>query len=269
MITTRTRTSQGIPQEPVQPMEDTPNTIESEFHTLFMEEIPVSFNQLILEDGPVDDIFEKVGGYNIYKLFLGVFDDIGKGTQKLINKLQQSNHTALELHISSEGGSFDELVEYYDVVSSYFSGVTSFLSFGYSAGAIAFLFGEERVVYEHSSWMTHSYAGGAYGKRDDMLTQLKHSDDRIQKFFDKMLSPYFSKKEMKKMAQGKDYWMNSEQMLERGIATSIIIDGESLSAQEYLENLYPERKDKRLAKEAKKAAKKEKKENKTQKVENE
>ncbi len=249
-------------QEPLIIPDDNPNIVESEFHTLFMEEVPVTFDQLFMEDGPVEGIYEKSGGYNIYKLFIGGFADSGKGTQKIVNKLQQAQHTALELHISSEGGSFDEVVEYYDVISSYFSGVTSFLSYGYSAGAIAFLFADDRIVYEHSSWMIHSYSGFMGGKRADMLDQIKHSDDRIQKFFERMLKPYFNRKELKKMAQGQDYWLNSEQMLERGIATSIIVNGERFTAQEHLENLYPKRKEKRLKKEAtdkKKSEKAEKK----------
>ena len=239
--------------EQIVPMDD--NTIQAQYHTLFIEDTPISFEPVTNEEGePIEDIYQKVGGHSVYKLFVGDFAEERNGTQRIVNKLQQlsTQGGTLELHISSYGGNVDELLEYYHTINSYFGeNVITYLSMGYSAGAIAFLFGTERVIYEHSDWMIHSYSGGAVGKRDDMLKQLAHMDARIQKFFGHMLEPYFTKKELKRISRGDDFWLNSEEMLERGIATHIISNGVAYTAEEYLEEKYPERKEKRIKKEKK------------------
>ena len=221
------------------------NSIVADHHTLFIEEVPMTFEPVLDPDGvPIEKIYEQIGGYTNYKLFMGDFDEQGNGTQRIINKLQNSidKDSNLEIHISSYGGSVDELLEYYHAISSmYYENCVTYLSMGYSAGAIAFLFGKERVCYEHSDWMIHSYSGGAVGKRDDMLRQLAHTDARIQHFFKTMLEPYFTEDEMKEISRGDDFWLNSKEMLERGIATHIVSKGNIFEASEYLDMLDPTR----------------------------
>lgn len=234
------------------------NTIFADNHTLFIEEQPMRMEPLRDEEGSiVEGFFEQTGGVTIYKLFIGDFDESGSGIQRIINALQNSQpEDILEIHISSHGGLVSELIELYNLIDSmFYERVTTFCNFGYSAGALSFLFGDDRVIYEHSDWMMHSYSGGYIGKRDDMIKQLKHDDTRINKFFDEVLEPYFTPKELKKMRDGEDFWQNAEKMLKRNIATHIMVAGEILTAQEWLEDKYPKRKVKRLKQEAKEAEK--------------
>jgi len=50
------------------------------------------------------------------------------------------------------------------------------------------------------------------------------------------MSPYFTDKEIEKINKGKDYWMDSLELLNRGIATGIIIEGEYFTRDEYFAN---------------------------------
>ena len=219
-----------MPALPVMP-ED--NSIHGDQHSLFWENKP---HEMIPLGKDAPGFFEEQKPYTIYKLFLGDFSEGGNGMQRIINKLQQTKpEDVLEFHISSHGGFVEELLELYNLCDTMFhKAVTTFVNFGYSAGGWAFLIGEERVVYEHSDLMFHSYSGGAYGKRDDMMTHLEHSDKRINKFLLGTLEPYFSKKEIKKMNKGKDFWLDSHEMLKRGIATHIMVKGEVVTADDYL-----------------------------------
>ncbi len=251
---------------PIQmPLEESENVIYGDNHTLFIEELPVMMEPVRDEEGKiVEKYFEQTGGYNLYKLFIGDFSEQGHGLQRIINKLQGAKpEDALELHISSHGGFVHELLELYNLIDTvFYKSVVTYCNHGYSAGAMASLLGEERVVYEHSDWMMHSYSGGFIGKRDDMLTHLEHEDKRLQKFFNNIMSPYFTKKELKKMQKGKDFWMSSEEMIDRGIATHIMVKGEVMPGFMYMEELYPERikirekAEKKLAKQQKKNLKK-------------
>ena len=229
MIKSSLATKQG---EPI--LEDQETVIYADNHTLFIEEVPPAM--VAVESENNDKVYKQSGGYTVYKLFIGDFDEQGNGIQRIMNKLQQAQgEDVLELHISSQGGVIAELLEMYNMCDSvFYNRITTFCNYGYSAGALAFLFGQERAVYEYSDWMMHSYSGGFGGKRDDLISHLKHEDKRLTKFVDVILGDYFSKKELKQMHKGKDFWMTSTEMLERGIATHIIKNGTIIPAEEYL-----------------------------------
>ncbi len=252
------RRIEEIPMMPVMPGE---NEVFAQNHSLFIDEKPVVMEPLRDEDqNIVEGFFEQTGGYKVYKLFLGEFSESGNGIQRIINKLQEANpEDILEFHVSSNGGSVDELIELYNLCDTLFYGrVTTFANHAYSAGAWSFLMGTDRVLYEHSSLMWHSYSGGFGGKRQDLMDHMKHEDSRLNVFLMGTLEKYFTKKEIKKMNKGKDFWINTKEACERGIATHVMTKGEVLTAEDYLQSIDPKfiKAQKRKAKkEAKKEAK--------------
>jgi ATP-dependent protease ClpP protease subunit len=140
----------------------------------------------------------------------------------------------LEAHISSYGGYTREGIELFNIINSaYANNSTAYLNFGYSMGALTFLMFHERVIYENSEIMFHNWVGGFGGKAADIESHFGHTKKYLRRFFRKLLKPYFTKKEIKSIEDGKEVWMNSYDMLKKGIATGIIIDGEYLSADEY------------------------------------
>lgn len=232
----------------------TDETIFADNHTLFIDRQPAATEPILDEKGvPVEGYFKQEPAFTVYKLFIGTFDEAGNGIQRILAKLQEAEpEDILEFHISSRGGVIDELLEIYNLCDTLFYGrVTTYCNYGYSAGAMAFLFGQDRLVYEHSDWMMHSYSGGFGGKRQDLLDQMAHEDKKLENFFSSLMEPYFTKKEIKKIQKGKDYWLNSEEMLKRGIATHIMVQGELITAQDYIELKNPEVKEARIKAEKK------------------
>jgi ATP-dependent protease ClpP protease subunit len=129
----------------------------------------------------------------------------------------------------------DELIVLYNTVDALFRGrCTTFINYGFSAGAMAFLLGDQRIAYEYSSSMFHSYSGGFFGKRDDLLTQMKHEDKKLTRFFRDLVRPYFSKKDIDKVNKGKDYWMETLEMCKKNIVTHVITGSEMITAKEYI-----------------------------------
>jgi len=222
------------------------NIIQTKNHILIWEEVPdrfepVQFQEPLIkeEQEEMSNIYERISGGTKYKLYLGNFESDYNENFRLYDKLlSASSNDYLEIHVASDGGSFYEIVEFYNIIKPKFDYCTSYLHRGYSAGSIAFLLGNERVVYEHSDMMVHSYSTGIIGKRDDMLTQVEHTDKVITRFFKKIYNPFFTKKELNKINKGKDFWLDSESMLKRGIATGIITDaGEYFDRETFLKNL--------------------------------
>ena len=229
---------------------------ETEYHSLFVENIPEHFEKVEVDfvqdnenntkdskDSEIQfpEVYEKISEENRYILYLGEFSASSGENNKILHMLRQADPAdVLEIHVSSPGGNFYEILEFYNTITPKFYRTVSFLNIGHSAGSIAFLLADERIVYENSDFMVHSYAGGSWGKRNDMLNQVHHVDKMITTFFSKIYSPYFSKKELKKINEGKDFWMDSIEMLKRGIATHIITDeGEYMSADAFLNIKFP------------------------------
>ena len=212
------------------------NIIETQSHTLIIDDVPDRFEMINVQDAVDIELYERVPGGTVYKLYIGNFNSENNENFRLFDKLRcAQENSSLEVHISSDGGNFYEIVEFYNLLKPKFGNITTFLNRGYSAGSMMFLIGDERVVYEHSDLMIHSYSGVSVGKRDDMLKQTLHQDKMITEFFEKMYKPYLSKKEMKRLNKGQDFWMDSKEMLKRGIATHIITDdGDFKAAKEYL-----------------------------------
>lgn len=212
------------------------NVIESDSHTLISNFFPAEMIPVEGDAGPIPGIFEKIPEFHIHKLFLNEFNDESKhGLHKIINKLQESDPVdSLELHISGHGGYVSEGIILFNLINSmYRTRSTGYLNYGYSMNALAFLFCNERIVFEHSEIMFHTYSAGFGGKRDDILSQIAHTDKHLQKFFHKTLSPFFDDDEISAMGASKDYWLNSFEMLERNIATGIIMDGEYYTREDF------------------------------------
>ena len=211
--------------------------IESDFHTLIIKDYPEERHIVEDENGnPIENIYEIIPGFKKYKLFLQDFmDETAHGWNRIIAMLQEASPADyLEIHISSSGGNLREGMELYHIIRNKFEVSTAYLNYGYSMGAFAFLFAKERIVYEHSQIMFHSYSHVVGGKRNEIMAQVEHNDKFINKFIKDIVKPYFSKKEIKKMENGKDFWFNSKEMLKRGIATGILIDGEYISREDFL-----------------------------------
>jgi len=128
------------------------------------------------------------------------------------------------------------------------------MNHGYSGGAMAFVMAKDRIIYKHSTAMFHFFSGGERGKGHDMLDSLQHSIGTIGKYYREQLNPYFTKKELTRMIKGgKEFWMDSTEMMNRGVATGIIIGGEYFTSEDYFKkyNKYGEIKSKWIKKQKK------------------
>lgn len=214
------------------------NVIESDCHTLISTTNINKLEPLYDGDEVLPNIFEKTPTSTIHKLYLGdMADNTNHGFNKILNKLQDApREDELEIHISGHGGYVSECMRLYNLIDSLYRGrCTTYLNFGFSANALAFLMGNERIVYDNSEIMFHSYSTGIYGTRNNIIDQFQHTDKHIQRFNDILLSPYFTEEEIELISIGKEVWMTSVQMLSKNIATGIIINGEYFDKDEYFE----------------------------------
>jgi ATP-dependent protease ClpP protease subunit len=143
----------------------------------------------------------------------------------------------LNIYISSPGGHAVALVDIYNrIIKLKEAGVkitTTISSFGYSAGAIIWLLGDERYIHEFDMVMLH-YAQ-MYRPKDEWKPDGPHekvpykdltdADKKEMKLYNdlmiRVLSQYISIEKAKKMLS-KDTFLTAQEALALGLATKII-----------------------------------------------
>jgi len=175
----------------------------------------------------------------VYTYYLTELTEEGVDTHEDFNKLRNANeYDYLQIRIDSDGGLIRTGQALINIIDDIFKGrtVTVIEANAGSMAAIIFCKGDERIVYRHSLIMFHNYTGGYYGKGNEIKAWFPAFDAMFKEYLITHTTG-LSKKELDKIFRGEDFWFNADQMLERGIATHIIIDGVKYTAAEYLKEI--------------------------------
>lgn len=216
--------------------------VEGEFHTLFISKQDRVLEEFQTEHGGdiLTAVKEAVPEHKKYTLYIEQFGHNKNQLHKIMNELRQaSEYDILELRIDSPGGYVSEGTMLFNTMSEVFNGRTiTFLdSTGFSMGAVIFSLGDERIAYEDSSLMYHNYSTGYMGKGGEIKSYIDFEDKHFTDFFtDKIVNKGFmTTEEYNRMKDGKDFWMDSEEMAKRGICTAVVVGGYRLDNEAYLE----------------------------------
>ena len=217
--------------------------LSSEQHTLYSEVIPEHKKVVDKEKR----LYEVTPKYTRYRVYIGRFFELRKGLHAVFNELKTAKENdVLEFMIDSGGGFVNEGMQFYNIIHEKFHGrsVAYLDNKGYSMGAMLFSMCDKRVVYPYSDFMYHNYAGGAHGKGGEIKARIDHVSKKLEAFFYDIIvkQGFLSEDEYQQMLVGQDYWMGTKEMCKRGIATHVIVDGEELTAQEYLKTLKKKKK---------------------------
>ena len=200
----------------------------------------IVFNKLFFWKKPIFRV--KKSSYTRYRLYVGNFHIVEKELHSLFYQLRESSSSdVLELVISSNGGSIDEGQQFFNLINGkFYQRTIAYLdNHGYSMGAVLFCMVEKRIIYPYSELMFHNYSSGSRGKGGEIKAKVEHSDKDIGKFNHDIIvkKGFLSEEEFQKMLIGQDYWMDSQELCKRGIATHVMVDGKEIEADEYLKEI--------------------------------
>jgi ATP-dependent protease ClpP protease subunit len=227
------------------PIEDDDElTHQSDFHTLFIEEVPGDKIPVQDENGEfLEGIYADSEPFKIYKLYVGDFAEEANNLHPIFNTLAKAEpEDCLEFHIDSNGGSVNEGKLFFNAINNFNKeNVAAMLSSGYSMGALLFCMPDIRIVHEFSDLMFHDYSGVLYGKAGDMESSHKHNSSHLRNFFKRFTldKGFLTQEEFDMLLIGKEFWMDTEEMCKRGIATHVKTQFGTISAESYLESLNP------------------------------
>ncbi len=211
----------------------------SKYHTLFKECKPET--KILVKKGG-EELYKITPPSTSYRMFIDVFAETERGLHEIFNVLWSAGDTdTLELRINSWGGFVKEGQNFFNIIRNKFNGRTTTIldSAGYSMGALLFCCGDTRIVMEQSDLMFHDYSGAAFGKGQEIESQVEHTKKHIRKFFKEVIigKGFLTEKEFEEMLIGRDFWMDVPEMCQRGIATHVMVAGELIKAKKYLKTL--------------------------------
>lgn len=86
-----------------------------------------------------------------------------------------------------------------------------------SAGTLIFFAGQSYVVYPYSTLMVHDYSGGVdpHGKGNENLKRLIAGNNLINRMTKDLYIPVFTEEEVIEILEGKDVYLDSDELIER------------------------------------------------------
>lgn len=134
-----------------------------------------------------------------------------------INCLENmSEHDFCEITINSGGGNADGALAIIDAINNC-EGMVHCHMVGTVASAATFiaLSCHSWSIAPHSTFMAHSPSSGFGGKFQEQLNYTTHQSKWAEKFYKDIYAGFFTKKEIKKILEGYDYWLDTEEVAER------------------------------------------------------
>ena len=189
-------------------------------------------NPVILEERKLNvaamDVFSRLQMDNIIFLGSEINDDVANTIiAQLLYISSQRPDEEIKMYINSPGGSVSAGLAIYDTMQ-YIPNNISTICTGMAAsmGAVLFSGGTKgkRLILPHSRVLIHQPLGGAKGQASDIMIAAKEIE-KSKKELVEILSENCGKDYDKIWLDvDRDYWMNSNEAVEYGIADEIIVN---------------------------------------------
>lgn len=137
--------------------------------------------------------------------------------QEVLDRIEMlGENDEIEVVIDSVGGDLDGCIAICDALQTTEATVTGILvNRAFSAGAFIALCCDNLEVRPNARMMIHSYSGGYAGKDHELELDFMFNKQFIRKFLARCCEGFLDEKELAEMYNGKDWWFNFEDIVER------------------------------------------------------
>jgi ATP-dependent protease ClpP protease subunit len=84
-----------------------------------------------------------------------------------------------------------------------------------SLGTLIFLSGDEFTVHDNCMFMIHNFSSGTHGKGNEQLARIESTVRWFKKLAKDTYIPFLSEEELDEVLEGKDMWMDSDEVRKR------------------------------------------------------
>lgn len=154
---------------------------------------------------------------NLYHFY--IIDEIGEPAKflDLINVLKTAEeHDTIFIYLNTPGGSLQTTVQILSAMRQCVATVVTCLEGEVcSAGTLIFLAGNKHIVNPNCTFMIHNYSQWLGGKGNEVALRVKYSEQYFKKLAEQLYSGFLTEEEIETVVEGKDYWMDSEEVMTR------------------------------------------------------
>lgn len=127
-----------------------------------------------------------------------------------------SENDSITIHINSGGGEVATAIQFMRVLKEAEAMVTTSAEGNcMSAATLIFLCGDNIEISEHSEFMFHNYSGGMVGKGGEMYDNITHERKWSESLWRAEYKDFLTEAEIESMLNGKDLWMDGDEVLRR------------------------------------------------------
>lgn len=136
---------------------------------------------------------------------------------EMINVLKTSEpHDTIFIYLNTKGGNLYTAIQIISAMRQSAATVITVLEGEVlSAGTMIFLAGHKHIVNDNCSFMIHNYSHGLGGKGNEITIQVKYTDKYFKKLSNDIYGSFLTQDEIQDVLDGKDIWMESEEVKER------------------------------------------------------
>ena len=143
----------------------------------------------------------------------------------------------ITIHINSHGGDLFTAVQLMRCIQESQAVITTSVEGAcMSAATMVFLQAQSFEVSEHSAFMFHNYSGISVGKGGEMYAQVSFEKKLFDKMMKKVYSGFLSEEEITDILEGKDLWLDGDEVVTRLKAMKKDVEQLELALDEAIEN---------------------------------
>jgi len=131
--------------------------------------------------------------------------------REIVNK-----NDVIYININSGGGNVDSAMMLRDAIKDCEGKVIARLSgIVASSATLIALACDDIKCGESVSWLSHNYSAGVSGKGHEIKAQSEFMEKELNRTFKIIHNGFFTDKEIEEIIDGKDYWLNVDEIMER------------------------------------------------------
>lgn len=182
-----------------------------------MNNTPHEMQQLIIPDKLPFTYFESSISLKMHHFYISLNIDEPDKYIEMIHRIKYAGPgEEVYIYLNNGGGRLDTAVQIINAMKiSQAKIITVIEAEAHSASTMIFLCGDEFIINDNCSMMFHNFSGGMFGKGNEMKLQM----DATIKWFNKLAKdiyfPFLSQDEISGMIDGKDLWMDSDEIRKR------------------------------------------------------
>lgn len=161
--------------------------------------------------------FESIRTQRITTFYLN--ETIGKPGDytEMIHKIRVAGPADIVyIHLNTPGGRLDTGIQLINAMKDSPARIVAVLdSKAYSLGTLIFLAADEFIVHENCMFMIHNYSSATVGKGNEQKAEMQATEKWFEKLAKKYYFPFLSMPEIEAVLNGRDIWMDSDEIRKR------------------------------------------------------